>query len=792
MLQHPRAFALGGLAVIVLGMYGAAQIVIADDTRALIANADPEIERRLEILDTFSPLDHLLISVNADAAPEHLEDAATFVRDALQNSDAINEAYYESDPQNLMALMSALKPRRFLLDPRDPAPLFEPADLKNALMQMREALLSPQGMLQKSFLLGDPLGSTVAALKSLDNAPGLTKLDATSGRFYAREGHRILIIAKPKGAPFAGDAAARTMEHIDRVRLDLGRRFTGVAMHVIGAHRFAYDAQQTIMHDIHLTFSLTLVSVIVIFVAFFRRLRLVWLALPPLLFAAAIAGGVAGGLGKPIHGIVLAFSAACLGLSIDYTIHLLAAFAGEEGDMRSRLIKGSGRIGNSLILAAVSTTLGLGVLTLSHVDALAQMALLASVAILAALVGNLIWLPLIAPRLIRTMAPPDSLRGPWVFAVELAKRRPRALTAAAIACAAGLVLAAQHTTIDGDLHNLDSRGPEAQADIRGFENAFGNADTTSLAVAEAPTLDEALVIAHRAYEKLRDLGIERILSPTFIAPPKHLREQRRAAWCSTPEKFIAALDSEASAIGFRGGAFNGFADDLNTLCAEERDDEPIAALNALGLLLGRPIVLPKGNTHGVRLALAFDGKKDAKQEAQRALSAIDGITLVDSAEVNGHLTRIIAEDLPRLALWALLLVTALLVIAYRTIALPLRALVPCVLGMLATLGVLALLAIPINLINLCVFPLIAGLGIDYGIIMAAAEHDPHPNAHRERAFSVVVAAATTLAGFGTLALADYNAIATIGRSVVIAVSASAIFALLFTPALARLGRSSAP
>jgi predicted RND superfamily exporter protein len=105
-----------------------------------------------------------------------------------------------------------------------------------------------------------------------------------------------------------------------------------------------------------------------------------------------------------------------------------------------------------------------------------------------------------------------------------------------------------------------------------------------------------------------------------------------------------------------------------------------------------------------------------------------------------------------------------------------------------TLGVLATSDLPLNLMNLCVLPLLAGLGIDYGVLVTDAETDPDPQALQHRAFSVTVAAATTVAGFGSLAIAQYGAIATIGRSVLIAVASAAVFALWLPPALAALQR----
>jgi len=146
----------------------------------------------------------------------------------------------------------------------------------------------------------------------------------------------------------------------------------------------------------------------------------------------------------------------------------------------------------------------------------------------------------------------------------------------------------------------------------------------------------------------------------------------------------------------------------------------------------------------------------------------------------------VAADLPKIAGMAFFLVALLLWLSFRDWVHPICALAPCVLAVFTTLGVFAATHTPINLMNLVVFPLLAGVGIDYGVLMADAERDPDPHAAAERAFSLSVAAITTLADFAGFATAGYYALATIGRSVLLAVFASALYALFLTPALSSL------
>ena len=379
--------------------------------------------------------------------------------------------------------------------------------------------------MQKRYLIEDPLGSVRAALAGLSAAPGLTELDASSGRFYSKDGRSLLILATPKGDPFAGAAAEKSMAVIHRAELRLAELEPQMRLRPIGAHRYQQDAQGIVMHDVHWSAGLTPIFIVLIFIAFFRRLRLVLVALPPLAFGACVAGGVAGFIGRPVHGIVLAFAAACLGLSIDYTIHLLAA---QSQRARPRSLPAAARrIGQSLALAAASTVGGLFALSLSSVAALQQMALLAVGAVAGAFVGNLLWVPILLPRLGREV--PGSLirRGPWGAAVGLAARRPGAVTLGAVILGAGFSVLATGTTVDGDLRHLDTHTPAAVADEAAFTAAFGDLSTTALALCSGASVDATLRAAEHAGTILRAHGVTRILSPTLVAPSR--RPSRGAA-----------------------------------------------------------------------------------------------------------------------------------------------------------------------------------------------------------------------------------------------------------------------
>ncbi|MBI5509760.1 MAG: FAD-dependent oxidoreductase [Deltaproteobacteria bacterium] len=786
-LRRPGVAAAAALAVMAGGAALGTRTTLADDARALLADADPEVHAQLWALSEFTAVDNLLVVLDGRGYEAALLPAAAAAKEVLDaHPEAFRRARYEIEPAEQLEVAARLMPLRFLLDPRDPESLLAPEALRRSLALVRARVLAPEGMLAKEYLTRDPFDSVATTLAGLQALPGLPQLDASSGRFFSRDGSALLLIAEPVGNPFAGSDAARTMAVISEAETKVATAAPGVRLRVIGAHRFARDAEAIIRHDVHFGVVTSLVAVLLIFWIFFRRLRLVLVALPPLLFGACIAAAVAGLLCAPVHGIVLAFAGSCLGLAIDYTVYLMATVAAVGGGARAALPTAARRLGGSMHLLVGTTLAGLGALLLSHVAAMQQMGLIAAGAVAGAFCGALVWVPIVLPLVSPegTLAPLSA--GPWTWAVRSAMRRPRWLLAAVSFVAVALAGLAAQTRVDGDLRHLDTHTAAARADEARFLEAFGDPATSGLALVTAPSLDAGLALAERVVAALHAAGLTEVLSPTALAPSAVTRAARHEGWCHDAGARQATFREQVVAAGFRPEAFAALAADWQRLCREPLADAK-DGLALMSGIVGRPVVRA-GADGRVRLAVAFDGTAPEMAAARAALSPIAGVTYVHRQALNERLVAVIGQDLPRLGLWSLALVTVILVIGLGGLWRPFCALAPAGLAVLAFFGVMAATDTPINLMNLCVLPLLNGSGTDYGILMAYADADADHRALEARAFGLTVAAATTLAGFGPMAFADYYALATIGRSVLLAIGAAALFALVVPPALLSLKR----
>lgn len=126
------------------------------------------------------------------------------------------------------------------------------------------------------------------------------------------------------------------------------------------------------------------------------------------------------------------------------------------------------------------------------------------------------------------------------------------------------------------------------------------------------------------------------------------------------------------------------------------------------------------------------------------------------------------------AIWLSLAMVFILVFAdFRRLPTALMALVPLVLGAVWMVGTMVILGLSFNLINVAVVPLIIGIGIDNGVHVIhryrSEDKDKIRMAVQHTGRAIFLSSITTMAGFGSLGLASYVAVATLGWVLVIGV-----------------------
>jgi hypothetical protein len=149
-------------------------------------------------------------------------------------------------------------------------------------------------------------------------------------------------------------------------------------------------------------------------------------------------------------------------------------------------------------------------------------------------------------------------------------------------------------------------------------------------------------------------------------------------------------------------------------------------------------------------------------------------------------SRQMQQGYQKAAVYALIAISILLMVDFRSLRLTVMAMVPMVIGMVQAFGIMGLLGIPLNPANMIIVPLILGIGIDDGVHVV---HDFRNQRGRPYAMSsstagaILVTSLTTMIGFGSLMIASHQGLQSLGRVLVIGVSCCLFTSLVLLPAI---------
>src|SRR5262249_39210567 len=149
--------------------------------------------------------------------------------------------------------------------------------------------------------------------------------------------------------------------------------------------------------------------------------------------------------------------------------------------------------------------------------------------------------------------------------------------------------------------------------------------------------------------------------------------------------------------------------------------------------------------------------------------------------------RAMKDGLTRAGLYAFAVIVLVLWLDFRGPRNTLLALLPLVLGVGWTVGLLGLFGFPLNPANMIAFPLILGVGVDNGVHVIhdwlLRRRDGAATISRAIGRGVFVKALTTIIGFGTLMISSERGLASLGFILALGVSCCMLTALLFLPAV---------
>jgi predicted RND superfamily exporter protein len=675
---------------------------------------------------------------------------------------------------------------------------FEPKVVDESLLRLQSDLAGQFGGAMTSLAAADPLFLRDLIMPRLKRGSQALDLDPASPYFVSRDGRLLIMIAEP-ARPMQDTVFARKLVQA----INDARAGATVAISCTGAHISSVLDEAAMKSNVLVSIFSSLVVVLGIFYAAYRRL-LPTLLIPIILVCGVLlALGCAGLFIGSIHIISFAFTALITGIGTDYSIHLYDRFHSERAlgkGMEEALRLALLNTGHGSFTAAITTALPFLALCVSDVRALSELGLLVGLGVIFSLYATLFFLPPLLIFMERRYPftyrpiPGLGLRGVW----RLAGRGPGALTLLTVLLVAALCWAAFRVGFDGELKNLQPRHSEAFLAQERIERSLSLAPRQLLVAVEGRDLASVLARAGRVESLAARLQTEgRIVAWSSLgriinAPSgqAEIARQLRAGFGgSRPEE---AVRSALERHGFSAAAFRPFLEAVERLGRAE----PVRAEEAISRLVASPLrgiadhhLVQDATGYHALLYLHYRGPEFNQSAFLADLSKIDPTARATSVDlISGELRDAVKKSFIQAFLIGGPLVLFLLLVHFlETPGGVFYSLFPVLMGSVCMLGVMALTGMKLNFMNAMVLATILGMGSDFGLYIRFRVSDAVP-AVREWQFvqigrSVLLSAMTTIVGFGSLAFTDYGAMSSIGWATNLGVGFTTLFSLVTLPAV---------
>lgn len=655
-----------------------------------------------------------------------------------------------------------------------------------AIMQKNYTnLLSPAGIALRSYILRDPLGLGSEALKHLQDFQLEANYEIYDEHIFSKDGSTLLMFITPvfsTGSTGKNDELIKILE--EELQHVQGESPTIRAEYFGGPSVGVYNARQ-IKKDTILTSSLALLIIIVFISLVFKRKRSIPLIITPVLFGGLFALFLIFFIKGSISAIAVGAGSAVMGIALSYSIHMLAHQ--NHVSTVQQLIK---EIAYPLTVGSF-TTIGafLGLIFTSS-DLLRDFGLFASLA----LVGTTLFCLIYLPHFLKGQA--DVKQGRVLRIIEkinaYSYEKNKWLVGGILLITVICFFTSQKVGFNNDMMSLNYEPQHLKQSEEKLMQLFDSDEKTVLFVSVGKDMNQATetyAITNQKLSTLKDQGLikDYASASQFLISPQEqqLRLKRwKDYWTDEKQQQIRKqLETAATEYRFRPGSFDPFYQWLNQPFGEyhytaQEDD-----------LSGKLLNEWQTSADSITMLISQIRISDQNKETvYQNFSKAQDVVIFDRSYFANKWVSAINDDFYLILYISSFLIFFALWFSYGRIELTLMSFLPMLVSWVIILGLMGILGIEFNIINIILSTFIFGIGDDFSIFIMDGLQNKYRtgqkvlNSHKTAIF---FSAFTTVVGMGALVFAKHPALQSISLISILGMIAVVLVAYTIQPLIFR-------
>lgn len=655
-----------------------------------------------------------------------------------------------------------------------------------AIMQKNYTnLLSPAGIALRSYILRDPLGLGSEALKRLQDFQLEANYEIYDEHIFSKDGSTLLMFITPvfsTGSTGKNDELIKILE--EELQHVQGESPTIRVEYFGGPSVGVYNARQ-IKKDTILTSSLALLIIIVFISLVFKRKRSIPLIITPVLFGGLFALFLIFFIKGSISAIAVGAGSAVMGIALSYSIHMLAHQ--NHVSTVQQLIK---EIAYPLTVGSFTTIGAFMGLIFTSSDLLRDFGLFASLA----LVGTTLFCLIYLPHFLKGQA--DVKQGCILRIIEkinaYSYEKNKWLVGGILLITVICLFTSQKVGFNNDMMSLNYEPQHLKQSEEKLMQLFDNGEKTVLFVSVGKDMNQATetyAMTNQKLSALKDQGLikDYASASQFLISPQEqqLRLKKwKDYWTDEKQQQIREqLETAAAEYRFRPGSFDPFYQWLNQPFGEyhytaQEDD-----------LSGKLLNEWQTSADSITMLISQIRISDQNKETvYQNFSKAQDVVIFDRSYFANKWVSAINDDFYLILYISSFLIFFALWFSYGRIELTLMSFLPMLVSWVIILGLMGILGIEFNIINIILSTFIFGIGDDFSIFIMDGLQNKYRtgqkvlNSHKTAIF---FSAFTTVVGMGALVFAKHPALQSISLISILGMIAVVLVAYTIQPLIFR-------
>ncbi|MDY7226094.1 efflux RND transporter permease subunit [Hyalangium rubrum] len=605
-------------------------------------------------------------------------------------------------------------------------------------------------------------------LEAKYGASGARRLSGSGEAYYLDEGaRRVVLLAKPEGSSADLDFSRRVITEVENLLAaqNLSAYGPGFKTAITGTFQKKLDQQHQIGRDIAVSSAVAGALLLIFLFIHFRSALAVGMVLAPVGMGLAWTYGLVG-LAYGRVNLLTGFLGAILGgLGIEHGIHLLGRYLhlrGENWKPEHALRESFTHTGSAALISALVAALTFLLLGTSRFRAFREFGVIAGVGMLLLVAAYVLVLPAVLGLASRLGWKPGPAATAHLNAPlgRLLVRWRRPLTVVSALLVGGLVLDVARVRFDYNFSSLEDQQLPSFVLDRQVNRLIGYSQTPVVVLTNSPEEERAVVEELRA--RKAQLGerstVDFVASLATLVPEDQARKQQvlqrlQGLLKDVPEEQLEPQQREQLAE------------------LREQVQAPPFTREQLPTSVRRQFQGTQGQSGFV---LVYPSISLGSGEAIRAMAReVRGVQLPGGGRISAagepmvlaDILEMVTHEAPRILIGTVLVVLLAMWVTLGNLRLALLCLTPTVVSLLALVGLMPLLGMEFNYLNILVIPVLIGTTVDAGVHLLTrlvAPDSDFVSVYSETGRAICGGLLTSAVGFGALFLADHPGLNSVG------------------------------